>query len=180
MPTSPDAHPPRQTTGHANRQTQGFSLIEILIVIGLIGALLAILIPNVSSARKTASSKISQQFGSTVYLSLNNYLSARPGLTAQTLLSTSGWGPATALPSGSASGALVDCASGYTLSGSTTAPSVVSSGGTAGGLLTSWGPSNDTNVRCSMSAAAGNPYLINIYTWSDVKPGVVYVNGRVR
>lgn len=174
-PPAPSAHRP---TG-----LHGFTLIEVLVVLAIVGVLMAVLLPNLTGARRSAKSKAAQQYGQNVFLALNSFTSSRPGLTGASLVAITGWPSGPALPAASgvvASGGLKDCTAGYTLTGGVSNPQItVAVGGSETGALTSWGASNEPSVRCAVTTASpSNPYAINVYTWSDQSPERVYTNGK--
>lgn len=142
---------------------QGFTLVELLIVVAIISILAAVLIPNLLGAKRTASSKAAQQFGQAVSMALNTYMAARPGLTASAVMTAFGGN---------------DCAKAYTLSGGSSSPRVTPGGNGMGGL-SAWGPPPDVNTRCTLAedTTTSSTTDFSVTTWSTRDSQTRYVNG---
>lgn len=163
----------------SSRHTQGMSLVEILVVIAIMAVLMAVMIPNLTGAKKRAASKEMQQYGGMVSMNVNGFLTSRPGMRADTLINAFPTN-APALPAGSTvvlGSVSKSCSQGHTLGGTETAPTVSGSGGvTAAG--SSW-PAAPADGFCIVTTDPGsNEYATRIITWSNQWPSEVYVNGR--
>jgi prepilin-type N-terminal cleavage/methylation domain-containing protein len=83
------------------RPRGGFSLVELLLVIAIIGVLIAILVPTVTSMRKTAQAASSQQAISTLSSAIDRYFTdfrAYPGVFSNDVIAAGG--PKLLVPSG--------------------------------------------------------------------------------
>lgn len=157
---------------------KGFTLIETLVTLSLLAIVLAVALPNLSSARIQGTQQAARQYGQNVQLVLNAFLSNSPSLTAATLLADSSWKAPTSNPNLTLSGA-VDCSSGYGLSGGTNFTIYTPVADTTRTFAWKKAPSK---IKCLMAPGSLNgmssEFSLLIYTWFDGDPGTYYLNGE--
>lgn len=155
------------------RHTQGLTLIEILVVIGIIGMITAASLSGINGARKTANASAAGIHGGLVYTALNGFMSSRPGVTSAQIVAS--LTPASVTNSRVPTGG-GDCTQGYVLggvAGSVTATQT----DTAPANSPAWSPAPKTGA-CVVTTGGVNAFATNVYTWSTALPDVVYLNGK--
>lgn len=154
------------------RKTSGFTLVELLVVITIIGIILGFTINNMSKARKLSYSKAAGAHGALVYMTVNGFMSSRPGVTAAQVMAS--LPDATATAAGVPAGGK-NCSTGYTLSGAAGAVTAVAAP-TAAANTPAWNNAPE-GAECVMTAGGVNAFAMNVYTWHQQLPGTVYLNG---
>lgn len=157
----------------------GFTLIEILIVLAVIGILLAIMVPNLLAARERSKVAAARSFSSQIETALTSALSTYAPVSAAQALAN--------LPS--ASGTLPSTMSSLTNLKSCSAEAGLSAASSGMNLTHSaikgdkigW-ESPDSYVKCAVhaqsQAGGSSRYGVYVYTW--VSEGEVYRNGKTR
>lgn len=154
------------------RRASGYTLVELLVVITIISILTTASIFSLQKARKTAASKASGTHGALVYMTVNGFMSTRPGVTAAQIIN--------ALPASTASAGGIptgaDCTSGYILTGAAGAVNATASS-SAPANTPAWG-NGPAGTQCLIAeATGGNAFALSVYTWNTALPEKVYVNG---
>lgn len=142
-------------------RTQGFTFIEVVIVMGVIAILAALAWPNFIAARERGKDEAARAFGAEVALAVATYQSrqVRSVSTVSTALSPLGASNGSA-PNGTSLTGGYDCAKAFSL-----------------GNRLAW-PSPPNYIRCSVLPPSGElDTTFRVLSWAEGR-STVYVNGR--